>query len=63
MDELRGSIQKLNQVPFDKFKQENLLRAIEFTHLVDQLPTDTIPTPSLAACGIELDSPLFGGVA
>jgi hypothetical protein len=39
---IRGSIRKLNKVPIDKLKPNNVLCAVEFTELIDMLPTINI---------------------
>jgi hypothetical protein len=40
--EFRGSVRKLTQVPVDELKPDNLLRAVEYTTIIDQLPIDSI---------------------
>jgi hypothetical protein len=39
---IRGSYQKLNQVPIDKLNPDNVLRAMEYADLIYMLPTINI---------------------
>jgi hypothetical protein len=39
---IKGNIQKLNQIPVDKLKPDNVLRAVEYAELIDMLPTINI---------------------
>jgi hypothetical protein len=39
---IRGGVRKLNQVPVDKLKPDNVLRAIEYAELIDMLPIANI---------------------
>ena len=40
--EFRGSVRKLSQVPIDKLKPDNILRAVEYATIIDKLPIDSI---------------------
>ena len=57
-NKIRGSIRKLNQVPIDKLKPNNVLCAMEYDELIDMLPAINIkfadirnPLNSLTAIG------------
>ncbi len=39
---IKGNVRKLNQVPVDKLKPDNVLHAVEYTELIDMLPTINI---------------------
>ncbi len=39
---IKGNVQMLNQVPVDKLKPDNVLRAVEYAELIDMLPTINI---------------------
>ena len=41
-NKIRGGIQKLNQVPIDKLKPNNVLCAVDYAELIDMLPTINI---------------------